>query len=250
MKMYPLTRARLWMRNLIAGEKCIACGEMKTHGESLMCRECEDELKRSHLLLCLDCSSYARDCLCVPPIMKQSGIRFLVKYAFYDSTDPDLALNRIIKRLKKIPDRLAFAYFAAVLSKHLSDLTSLRGYTKENTAVTHIPRNKKSIARDGYDQAHSLALAIAKRSGFAHKTLLRRVKHTKQQKYLDINERIDNVKGVFSAMKAENISGKRIILVDDLVTTGATVSEAARVLYDAGAYEVICVCIAKSERIK
>ena len=64
MKMYPITRAKLWLRALISGEKCIACGEMKTKGESLLCSECEDDLKRSHLLICPDCGAYARDCLC------------------------------------------------------------------------------------------------------------------------------------------------------------------------------------------
>ena len=78
--------------------------------------------------------------------------------------------------------------------------------------------------------------------------LLRRLKHGKQQKYLHIDERIENVKGMFGIAKRYDIAGKNIILVDDLVTTGATVSEAARILYEAGATYVTCVCIAKSDK--
>lgn len=247
MKMYPITRARLWLRCLISGEKCIACGEMNTHGEGLMCRECEDSLKRSHLLICPECSRYARDCLCVPRIMRENRVEYLIKYAFYDPRSPESALNRIIRRLKHIPDGLTFAYFAAVLSKPIKELSSARGYTRENTLVTYIPRSRKNIALDGYDQAKSLARAIAKRSGFGHKTLLRRLKHGKQQKYLHLNERIENVKGMFSPEALLSVSGKNIIIVDDLVTTGATVSEAAKVLYAAGAAEIVCVCIAESD---
>ncbi len=245
MKLYPITRLRLWMRSIVAGEKCIACGEMNTGGESLMCRECEDALKRSHVEVCAECGSYVRDCQCLPPIMRESGIEALIKYAFYDSSDPDAALNRIIRRLKKIPDGLAFGYFAAILSQPLEKLGNARGSTRGNTVVTHIPRSRNGIARDGYDQALSLAKAVAKRSGLEHKTLLRRIKHAKAQKYLNIEERIDNVKGLF-AVKGVDIKNKNIILVDDLVTTGATVSEAAKMLYGAGAASVICVCIAKS----
>ena len=248
MKLYPITKLKLWLRCLIAGEKCIACGEMNTHGQGLMCRACEDDLKRAHLLICPDCNRYARDCYCSSRIMQNNNIEILIKYAFYDADLRDSALNRVIRRLKRIPDRLAFAYFAAILSQPLSSLADARGFTKDNTVITHIPRSKRMISRDGHDQAKMLASAIAKRSKFRHETLLRRLRHGKQQKYLHVDERIENVKGMFGIAKNNVISGKNIILVDDLVTTGATVSEAARILYESGAAYVACVCIAKSDK--
>ncbi len=248
MKMYPITRAKLWFRCLVSGEKCIACGEMNTRGESLLCSECENDLKRSHLLICPDCGSYARDCLCAPYIMRDNRVDTLIKYAFYDASTPDAALNRIIRRLKKIPDSLAFAYFAAILSNQLKVFSESRGYTRENTIVTHIPRNRKMIARDGYDQAKLFGKSLAKRIGFPHRSVINRLKHGKQQKYLNLDERIANVKGMFSVKNSDLIAGKRIILADDLVTTGATVSEAAKMLFEAGAAEVVCVCIANSDR--
>ena len=250
MKMYPITRAKLWIRALVSGEKCIACGEMKTKGEGLMCTECEDDLKRSHLLLCPDCGSYARDCLCATPIMREAGLDVLVKYAFYDASDKDAALNRIIRRLKRIPDRLAFAYFAAILSRQLSVLCNSRGYTKDNTLVVHIPRSKKTIARDGHDQAELLAAAVAKRMSLPHRAVVKRLKHGKTQKYLHIDERIENVKGLFCIKNNESVKEKNVILVDDLVTTGATVSEAASILLNAGAAEVVCMCIANSDKLR
>ena len=218
MKMRPATRAVLWLRCLISGEKCIACGEMNTRGEGLLCSVCEDDLKRSHLLLCPECSAFARDCLCPSRIMRENGIEFLVKYAFYDAALPDDALNRIIRRLKRIPDRLAFAYFAAVLSRPLDQLCEVRGYTAENTVVTFIPRSKRMIASDGYDQARLFAQTVGRRMNLSVKPLLFRLKHGKQQKYLHIDERIENVKGMFSVSKRVSVTGKNVILVDDLVT--------------------------------
>ena len=184
MKMYPITRAKLWLRALISGEKCIACGEMKTKGESLLCTECENDLKRSHLLICPECGAYARDCLCSTPIMREAGLDVLIKYAFYDAVDKEAALNRIVARLKRIPDRLTFAYFAAILSRQLSVLCQSRGYTKENTLVVHIPRSKRTIARDGHDQAQLFAAAVAKRMSLPHSFVINRLKHGKAQKYL------------------------------------------------------------------
>ena len=171
----------------------------------------------------------------------------MIKYAFYDPSKSDEALNRIIKRLKRIPDGLAFAYFAAVLSKPLGKLSEARGFTAENTVVTFIPRSKRMILRDGYDQAERFAKAVGRRAEYPVLPLLRRMKHGKQQKYLRLDERIENVKGMFTTARKSSLTGKNVIIVDDLVTTGATVSEAARVLYDAGAREVVCLCIAKSE---
>lgn len=243
-----MTRARLWLRCLISGEKCIACGEMNTRGESLLCSACENDLKLSHLLICPDCGAYARDCLCTTQTMRDNRIEALIKYAFYDASSPDAALNRIIRRLKRIPDGLTFSYFAAILSRQVELYCNSRGYTRDNTLVTHIPRSKNMIAKDGYDQAMKFAKAVAKRAGFPHKTLLLRLRHGKQQKYLNVNERVQNVKGMFAVRDAAAVAGKRVILADDLVTTGATVGEAAKMLYAAGASEVICVCIAKSDR--
>ena len=247
MKMYPKTRAILWLRCLISGEKCIACGEMTTCGEGLLCTKCEDELKRSHLLICPECSAFARDCLCPSPIMRENRVEVLIKYAFYDAQKSDEALNRIIRRLKRIPDRLAFAYFAAVLSRQLELLAATRGFTAENTVVTYIPRSKKMILRDGYDQARLFAKSVGRRMNYSVQPLFVRLKHGKQQKYLHIDERIENVKGMFAPSQKYSAAGKNVIIVDDLVTTGATVSEAARILYSVGANDVVCLCMAKSE---
>jgi ComF family protein len=182
--------------------------------------------------------------------MREVGLDVLIKYAFYDATDKEAALNRIIRRLKHIPDRLAFAYFAAILSRQLSVLCNSRGYTKDNTLVVHIPRSRKTIARDGHDQAKLFADAVAKRIGIPHRSALKRLKHGKAQKYLHVDERIENVKGMFAVKNADEVRGKRIILADDLVTTGATVSEASRMLTAAGALEVVCICIANSDKIR
>lgn len=249
MKMYPLTRARLWLRCLLSGEKCIACGEMDTKGESLLCEKCEKELMMSHLLVCMECGSYARDCTCPSFIMKQNGIGMLVKYAFYDASRNEAALNRVIARLKHIPDRMTFSYLAAVLSVQIEKIRRSHDYGKDELCITHVPRSRKGIASDGHDQAKMLAAALARRTGLPHLTAIVRRLDGKPQKSLGFDERVDNVRGLFALKRGAKLSGRTVMLVDDVVTTGATVSECAKLLRENGAREVICLCIAKADKI-
>ena len=85
---------------------------------------------------------------------------------------------------------------------------------------------------------------------FPHRAVIKRLKHGKAQKYLHVDERVENVKGMFCLKNADSVKGKNIILADDLVTTGATVSEAARILLSAGAADVVCICIANSDKFR
>ena len=69
-------------------------------------------------------------------------------------------------------------------------------------------------------------------------------RETKRQTTLKRSERLSNVKNSFGVLDAKNISGKNIIIIDDVVTTGATLREAKKVLIHAGARKVLCVAIA------
>jgi hypothetical protein len=62
--------------------------------------------------------------------MQNNRIDVLIKYAFYDASLREAALNRIISRLKRVPDKLAFAYFAAILSQPLAELAAARDFEK------------------------------------------------------------------------------------------------------------------------
>jgi predicted amidophosphoribosyltransferase len=76
-------------------------------------------------------------------------------------------------------------------------------------------------------------------------TLLKRLKHTKPQGTLNRTARQDNVKGVIGLSRPDRVKGRRILLVDDVLTTGATVGECARVLRAAGAAEIGVVTLAR-----
>ena len=101
----------------------------------------------------------------------------------------------------------------------------------------------------GYDQAGLLALALAELRGTECRQLLRKVKHNRPQSSIsDAAKRKRNAGGVYRCIEPELIKGKCILLVDDIVTTGATLSSCAAVLRQSGAACVEAVTLARSEK--
>lgn len=93
----------------------------------------------------------------------------------------------------------------------------------------------------GYNQAELLTERMGELSGRRVRRLLRRVRWTEAQTHLSWQARIENVRGAFALSLGVDVTDKRVLLVDDVLTTGATASEAARVLRKAGARVVVAV---------
>ena len=99
----------------------------------------------------------------------------------------------------------------------------------------------------GYNQCEYLAKALAKRIDRRFgKGVLARQGNPRRQSELSEEDRKENVKGTFAVRKPSEVRGRTIILVDDILTTGATLSEAVKSLKIAGASRVWCVTLAKS----
>lgn len=115
--------------------------------------------------------------------------------------------------------------------------------------ITWIPLSRRRLRKRGYDQAELLARLIAKRHGFDCVRLLKKLRDNPPQSGTGSPEkRRANVKGIYSCIKPQLVQGKTILLIDDIVTTGATLSEAAGVLKKAGAAGVYCAAVARSMR--
>lgn len=114
--------------------------------------------------------------------------------------------------------------------------------------ISWIPLSKKRLCQRGYDQARLLAEEIAAKTGLPCRRLLQKVKNNSAQSLTrDAKQRRENVAGVYALDDGADVSGLRILLVDDVVTTGATMSEAARILRKAGAKSVFGVTLARHE---
>ncbi len=110
-----------------------------------------------------------------------------------------------------------------------------------------IPCSPRRVKERGFDQCFLLTRELSRLSGIPQeKDNLIRVKATSPQKGLDRHSRAENVKNAFAVKRPENLA-KKVVLVDDIYTTGATMDEAARCLKEAGVEEVcfLCLCSAR-----
>ena len=115
----------------------------------------------------------------------------------------------------------------------------------EFDTVTWVPVSRKRLRQRGYDQAELLARSACRRWDTMPVRLLDKIRDNPAQSGLtDEAGRRENVRGVYRA--AEDIRDRRILLVDDICTTGATLCECAGVLLSAGAAAVVCTAVART----
>lgn len=112
--------------------------------------------------------------------------------------------------------------------------------------ITWVPLSRRRLRRRGYDQARLLAAPLAKRMGLPCEGLLLKKRHNPAQSGTGgAEKRRKNVAGAYAVLNSELVKGKSILLADDIVTTGSTVSECARMLRMAGAARVNVVTLAR-----
>lgn len=112
--------------------------------------------------------------------------------------------------------------------------------------ITWAPLSTLRYLSRGYDQAKLLAEDVAGFYGKSPVRLLKKVKHTKAQSKLSVEARLKNARDAYALHRPVSPEGKQILLVDDVVTTGATLSACSRLLLEAGASSVLCLTLARS----
>lgn len=115
----------------------------------------------------------------------------------------------------------------------------------EIDAVTFVPLYPVRQRERGYNQSELLARVLAGRLRKPLKRCLARIRPTQTQTNLTARQRATNVKGAFRSRPVQGLEGCRVLLVDDVMTTGATVNECARMLKEGGAERVYVVTVAR-----
>jgi ComF family protein len=211
------------------------------------CDACEADWQREQLRQCPDCFSEYYRCRCQPRVLQKAGAAAFIKLTPYVEGERASVTNRLISTMKHSPRRRPFAAVAAELAPLLSlALKEDNRVDCKQTVLVHLPRTRRGVRKNGFDQASYLADAISTASGIAHAELLCRLRDGKEQKSLSMRDRAENVKGAF-CVKGD-AAGLRVILVDDIVTTGAGAAEAVRVLRAAGAAEVLVTAVSYTQK--
>ena len=113
--------------------------------------------------------------------------------------------------------------------------------------ITWVPISRQRFRKRGYDQVELLAKAVGGELGIPTEKLLEKFRDNRANSGLKTPaERRANVLGVYKVPEGADVRGRRVLLLDDIVTTGATASECARVLLTAGAEEVIFAAVASA----
>jgi len=204
---------------------------------------------------CFSChrqgSFLCQDCKSTLEIIDKHQKLNTVKYRYLDDLYFPLEYKGYL--IKNLIQKFKYEPFVKELSKTLSDLIIEHFQLIEekpdfsNFLVLPIPLEKKKLKWRGFNQSSEIGKNIAQyfKVDFLDNILMKN-KKTLPQVALPEAERRKNVLGVFSVKLPEKIQGRKILLIDDVYTTGTTMEEAAKVLKTAGAKEIIGVVVAKA----
>jgi ComF family protein len=223
---------------------CLACkNKLKSSPpDSLICAECWVKIKRNLPPFCHCCGRRLEK----SSLAKNICSECLKKKLYFDRAFSPCIYDGVIKELIHEFKYKGKDYLGLILSRLMIDF--IKEYNLPMDCldfIVPIPLHKTRLREREFNQAEILAESIAKefnKQALCH--ILLRHRHTKTQTELETHQRLLNVKGSFSVNKFEDIIGKNILLVDDVLTTGATSSEAAFCLKDAGANIVFVLTLA------
>jgi ComF family protein len=161
-----------------------------------------------------------------------------------------ICLSKYDADLRKAVLRVKHAHSEALAVALADFLFSLRGdelRLLHAETVAAVPMHWRRRLSYGTNNAELVAQRLARRLGVpVTASSLYRKRHTPKQSGLSSRERISNVKGAFAVRRAKDFANRHVLLVDDVLTTGATCNEAARAILESGAADVSVVTLARA----
>lgn len=220
--------------------ECLGCGmRLPFHGR--FCPTCLLEYKRAKTYECGACGRRLSDCDCSSAYLYRNRVPRAAKLLNYQAGDREAVENRMIRHLKTKDEKAVFRFLAAELEASVRRLLPPTG----ETVLSYIPRSRRRKAEFGFDQAKRLAEALGERLSLPVVSTLRRTKGSTMQKEQEtMKERLENARRSFCFRKRADAAGKTVLLVDDILTTGASMAAAAHVLRKMGAKRVYAVVLA------
>ena len=228
-------RAEYFLEDLLAFisvPDCPGCGVTLENPRLPLCSDCDNDLRKTFSgdgPVCLFCRYFAtRECTC------NNDKPLPVPQLFYWGNYNDV-VREIIHRFKFDGQYKIGRHITEIALDALNE----RIYNLKLDFIIPVPMLKKDKIKRGFNQTDIIADVVSQRLNIPiEPKLLRKVKETKPQSKLGANERWQNVKDAFAVDNGERLKGCSLLLVDDIVTTGATSWESTKALYKAGAKDV------------
>ena len=209
-----------WMLDLLFPPRCVLCHRFLPSSREPVCDPCGKYLLRQQIQIRRGrYYSY-----CVSPLTYEEPVRGSVH-------------------------RFKFAgrrFYAKAYGLWLA--AAIRQEDLEYDMVTWVPVSRKRLRKRGYDQSELLCKETAEHLGAEPVRCLRKVRHNPPQSSLtQAEKRKSNVAGAYMPACSCDLSGKRVLLIDDVITSGATLEECSRVLQLSGVKEVVCATLAQAK---
>ena len=211
---------RTILLNLLYPPRCPFCGRVLNPGEEGLCSACQKSLPW------VDKPAKTVDFCdgCLSPLWYREGVR------------------RAVHSYKFRGGRGHGRFFGLLMAQALRDQ-----WEEPVDAIVWVPLSRKHLRKRGYDQAELLARRVGELMGMPVICALVKVRETKTQSHLAGDAvRRANVLGAYAVLPGAELEGKRIVLVDDVCTSGATLSECAACLRMAGAESVVALTFARA----
>jgi ComF family protein len=219
---------------------CLGC-RRRLSWNGRFCPACLLEYKRAKNYECGACGRRLSDCDCSSAYLYRNRVPRAAKLLNYQAGNSEAVENRIIRYLKTKDEKALFRFFAAEMQGSIMRLIPPKG----ETVLSFVPRSQKRTAEFGFDQAKRLAEALGECLSLPVISTLRRKRGSTMQKEQEtMKERLENARRAFVFCEKADVRGKTVLLVDDILTTGATMVAAASVLRKNGAKHVYAVVLA------
>ena len=222
--------------------KCVSCAKPLARGENVLCENCRIRFRDESVRDCSFCFQKICECSCTPKAFKSDRIKHLFKISRYNTKSEDSPTKGLIFSLKHDNYSTVFAYIAELLSERLR-----KHYANDSDKLVliPIPRRRKNVIKYGYDHAAVLAKRMSKLLRCEYQPILKSLAKV-DQKGLTREQRQENAR--FALKKKTSFENKTVIFIDDVVTSGASMTSAADVIRELKPAAISGACLAISYR--
>lgn len=233
--------------DLLYPPRCLSCGTPLGVSRMRICSQCRAEYDAERIEICPVCGETASVCRCGVDYLQRAGLSVVVS-RFYDPKPSDTGCKMthdLILRCKGTYSDALSDFLVRELAFQISELFRRNGEDTRQWQVTYPPRSPANLLKFGFDHGELLAESLARLLDVACTRTLFRYSG-ENQKELSPDERYANAESSLAPIRKNIIPGGKYILVDDIITTGATMAVAAELLYACGAEAVLPAAVAKT----